>query len=393
MEKEGSTTVWCRTLKEAEACLDGRVELVLLDLNLPDGSGFAFCSQVKAFDETLPVIFLTVRDDEKDIVKGLDMGADDYIVKPFLLSVLLSRVRAVLRRSTRAAEKGKLTCGDISMDTEKMKAYLGTEEVVLTAGELRLLRVLMENKNQAITRNRLLELLWDADGNFVNDNTLTVTMKRLREKMNNPKQIQTLRGIGYRMEETGRMDRREKKRTVPAVLAAAVCLGLLLGTVFAAVSSGMQRKTVEQIMSCTIKEEPELAGKVTAILKESSTASVSREGREWLDRYGYTAAYYRRGLLPVYLGISCLCFLGIFAVWLCWYKRSEKGKGQRIEELTAYLEDVNQGRETVLSRREDEFSILEDEIYKTVRELRRTKEEACQERQNLADNLADIATS
>ena len=107
------------------------------------------------------------------------------------------------------------------------------------------------------------------------------------------------------------MDRREKKRTVPAVLAAAVCLGLLLGTVFAAVSSGMQRKTVEQIMSCTIKEEPELAGKVTAILKESSTASVSREGREWLDRYGYTAAYYRRGLLPVYLGISCLCFLGI----------------------------------------------------------------------------------
>lgn len=187
------------------------------------------------------------------------------------------------------------------------------------------------------------------------------------------------------------MDRREKKRTVPAVLAAAFCLGLLLGTVFAAVSSGMQRKTVEQIMSCTIKEEPELAGKVTAILKESSTASVSREGREWLDRYGYTAAYYRRGLLPVYLGISCLCFLGIFAVWLCWYKRSEKGKGQRIEELTAYLEDVNQGRETVLSRREDEFSILEDEIYKTVRELRRTKEEACQERQNLADNLADIA--
>lgn len=187
------------------------------------------------------------------------------------------------------------------------------------------------------------------------------------------------------------MDRRGKKRTVPAVLAAAVCLGLLLGTVFAAVSSGMQRKTVEQIMSCTIKEEPELAGKVTAILKESSAASVSREGREWLDRYGYTAAYYRRGLLPVYLGISCLCFLGIFAVWLCWYKRSEKGKGQRIEALTAYLEDVNQGRETVLSRREDEFSILEDEIYKTVRELRRTKEEACQERQNLADNLADIA--
>lgn len=201
MKKEGSTTVWCRTLKEAQSCLDENTNLVLLDLNLPDGNGFSFCRQVKAFDETLPVIFLTVRDDEKDIVRGLDMGADDYIVKPFLLSVLSSRIRAVLRRSSRTAEKGRLICGDISMDTEKLKAYIGTAEVVLTAGELRLLRVLLENKNQAITRNRLLELLWDADGNFVNDNTLTVTMKRFREKLGNPKQIQTLRGIGYRMEE------------------------------------------------------------------------------------------------------------------------------------------------------------------------------------------------
>ena len=201
MKKEGSTTVWCRTLKEAQSYLDEKTDLVLLDLNLPDGNGFSFCRQVKAFDVTLPVIFLTVRDDEKDIVRGLDMGADDYIVKPFLLSVLSSRIRAVLRRSSRTAEKGMLICGDISMDTEKLKAYIGTAEVVLTAGELRLLRVLLENKNQAITRNRLLELLWDADGNFVNDNTLTVTMKRLREKLGNPKQIQTLRGIGYRMEE------------------------------------------------------------------------------------------------------------------------------------------------------------------------------------------------
>lgn len=201
MKKEGSTTVWCRTLKEAQSCLDEKTDLVLLDLNLPDGNGFSFCRQVKAFDVTLPVIFLTVRDDEKDIVRGLDMGADDYIVKPFLLSVLSSRIRAVLRRSSRTVEKGMLICGDISMDTEKLKAYIGTAEVVLTAGELRLLRVLLENKNQAITRNRLLELLWDADGNFVNDNTLTVTMKRLREKLGNPKQIQTLRGIGYRMEE------------------------------------------------------------------------------------------------------------------------------------------------------------------------------------------------
>ena len=203
LELEGYRTLKAYDGLEALDMLVGNVvHLIMIDIMMPKMNGLAAVMKMRETNN-IPIIILSAKTEETDKVLGLSMGADDYIVKPFLLSVLLSRVRAVLRRSTRAAEKGKLTCGDISMDTEKMKAYLGTEEVVLTAGELRLLRVLMENKNQAITRNRLLELLWDADGNFVNDNTLTVTMKRLREKMNNPKQIQTLRGIGYRMEETG----------------------------------------------------------------------------------------------------------------------------------------------------------------------------------------------
>lgn len=145
------------------------------------------------------------------------------------------------------------------------------------------------------------------------------------------------------------------------------------------------------MISYTMVEEPELTEKVAEILRESRSASVSREGKEWLDRYGYTAGFYRGGLLPVYLGISCVGFAGIFLIWLFWYTKGERMKARRVGELTAYLEDVNQGRETMLARREDSFSILEDEIYKTVRELRRTKEDACRERQNLADNLADIA--
>ena len=203
LELEGYRTLKAYDGLEAlDMLVSNVVHLIMIDIMMPKMNGLAAVMKIRETNN-IPIIILSAKTEETDKVLGLSMGADDYIVKPFLLSVLLSRVRAVLRRSTRAAEKGKLTCGDISMDTEKMKAYLGTEEVVLTAGELRLLRVLMENKNQAITRNRLLELLWDADGNFVNDNTLTVTMKRLREKMNNPKQIQTLRGIGYRMEETG----------------------------------------------------------------------------------------------------------------------------------------------------------------------------------------------
>lgn len=192
----------CSTLAEAKRCLADSIHLVLLDLNLPDGSGYDFCNHVKGFNPKLPVIFLTVRDAEKDIVQGLDMGADDYIIKPFMLSVLHSRINAVLRRvENRSEDTGFYVCGDISIDTVGTKVYLDKTEIPLTAGEYRLLLVMMKNKNQTMTRIHLLELLWDADGNFVNDNTLTVTMKRLREKLKNTSAIQTLRGIGYRMED------------------------------------------------------------------------------------------------------------------------------------------------------------------------------------------------
>lgn len=128
------------------------------------------------------MIFLTVRDDEKDIICGLDMGADDYVVKPFLLSVLQSRINAVLRR-THSNTNNTITCENISLNKVEVKAYLDNVEVPLTAGEYKLLLSLMENKNRAMTRTKLLEMLWDVDGNFVNDNTLTVTIKRLREKL------------------------------------------------------------------------------------------------------------------------------------------------------------------------------------------------------------------
>ena len=153
----------------------------------------------------MPIIFLTVRDDVKDITRGLDMGADDYITKPFHIAVLESRIAAVLRRigseQNTEEKKGLLSCGDIQLDTEKMQAYLDGSPVDLTALEYRLLYVMMENKGRTLPRNLILEKLWDAEGNFVNDNTLTVTVKRLRKKLLDTKYIVTIRGIGYRMEE------------------------------------------------------------------------------------------------------------------------------------------------------------------------------------------------
>ena len=175
-------------------------DLILLDWNLPDGNGYELCSYVKEISNT-PVIFLTVRDNEIDIVQGLDKGADDYIVKPFQLSILLSRINAVLRRSKGIQSTYNLFCGGIALDKSKTQVFSDDKEVPLTVSEYRLLLILLENKHITLTRRVLLENLWDMDGSFVNDNTLTVTMKRLREKLGNPTCIKTIRGIGYRVED------------------------------------------------------------------------------------------------------------------------------------------------------------------------------------------------
>lgn len=176
-------------------------DLIILDINLPAGNGFDFCSYVKSVSN-IPIIFLTVQDDEKNIVKGLDMGADDYIVKRFQFSVLFSRIKAVLRRLENPTDNA-VKCGNISIDKAKTQAYINNTPITLTSSEYKLLLIFLENKNQTITRNTLLEKLWDIDGDFINDNTLTVTIKRLRDKLGDEKNlIKTIRGIGYRMEES-----------------------------------------------------------------------------------------------------------------------------------------------------------------------------------------------
>lgn len=172
-------------------------DLVLLDISLPDGSGYDLCRQIKEKQET-PVIFLTARDEEKDVVEGFDLGADDYVVKPFRNRELLSRIGNVLRR----CGKGKqLRYRNISIDVEAGKVYQDNEELNLTRLEYRILTVLFANPRKLFTREEILNAIWDSAGNFVNDNTLTVTIKRLREKLGDRegKMIETVRGMGYRL--------------------------------------------------------------------------------------------------------------------------------------------------------------------------------------------------
>lgn len=176
-------------------------DLVLLDISLHDGNGFAVCSYVKQ-NTDIPVIFLTASGDEYSVVSGLDMGADDYISKPFRPRELVSRINTVLRRCGRV--QTVLESGGVTIDTAKAAVRKGDRELFLSALEYRILLVLFQNKGMVLTRERLLEEIWDAAGEFVNDNTLTVYIKRLRDKVedepNKPSIIKTVRGMGYRVD-------------------------------------------------------------------------------------------------------------------------------------------------------------------------------------------------
>lgn len=175
-----------------------KFDLVLLDVSLPDGNGFDICKYIKERKST-PVIFLTAKDEEKDVVLGFDLGADDYIIKPFRNRELISRINNVLRRKENL--NNYLISGNIKIDTDNCKVYNNEKEVILTKLEYKILVNLFMNKNRLITREEILNDIWDIAGNFVNDNTLTVYIKRIREKIGDKdaKIIETVRGLGYRI--------------------------------------------------------------------------------------------------------------------------------------------------------------------------------------------------
>ena len=176
-------------------------DLYLLDIALPDGEGYEICKYVKE-KGNYPVIFLTAKDEETDVVQGLDMGADDYVIKPFRTRELISRINSVLRRyGNETIAENQIKCQNIVIDNNTAKVYKNGEEVILTSLEYKILLLLFNNKNILVKREQILDKIWDVAGNFVNDNTLTVYIKRIREKIDDKdgKIIQTVRGIGYRV--------------------------------------------------------------------------------------------------------------------------------------------------------------------------------------------------
>ncbi|MBQ3588719.1 MAG: response regulator transcription factor [Oscillospiraceae bacterium] len=177
-------------------------DIALLDISLTEGNGYSLCMQIKATKD-VPVIFVSASGDEYSVVAGLDMGADDYIAKPFRPRELVSRIRSVLRRSGKT--QAVLEIGDVKVDTVKGLVTKGGREVFLSALEYRIFLVFLSNRGKVLTRQKLLEEVWDIGGEFVNDNTLTVYIKRIREKIEddprNPTVIKTVRGLGYKVGE------------------------------------------------------------------------------------------------------------------------------------------------------------------------------------------------
>ncbi|MFD2115301.1 response regulator transcription factor [Paenibacillus yanchengensis] len=208
LQQEAYETIICYDFASAATVIKEQLDdisLCLFDLSLPDGSGYELCKLVKERSD-VPVIFLTALDDEVNVVMGLDMGADDYITKPFRIRELLSRMNSVLRRYQRqTSPKGAIILANITIYPQEGKVFKQGNEIALTALEYRLLLIFSNHIGQVLTRDQLLEKIWDIAGEFVNDNTLTVYIKRLRDKLEDDPQkpviIKTMRGLGYKAGE------------------------------------------------------------------------------------------------------------------------------------------------------------------------------------------------
>ena len=200
LEQENFKVISAQNVSEFNKEINkNEIDLVLLDISLPDGNGFEICKKIKS-KKDIPVIFLTAQDEETSVVLGLDLGADDYIVKPFRTREVISRINSVLRRYGHN-ESNLIQYKNIKIDTSSAKVYKDNEEIIFTSLEYKILLMLFSNQNKLISREQLLEKIWDIAGNFVNDNTLTVYIKRIREKLGDETIIKTVRGLGYRIGE------------------------------------------------------------------------------------------------------------------------------------------------------------------------------------------------
>ncbi|WP_250673130.1 response regulator transcription factor [Paraclostridium ghonii] len=205
LKREGYEVFKAFSIKEAkELFLNNKIDLIISDIGLPDGDGFDFCEHVRSISD-VHIIMLTALDAEVDIVTGYEVGADDYITKPFSLIVLISKVNALMKRIGNSINENCICCEGLSYNYVDSKLKKEDNEIMLSKNEGKLLTYLMENSCQIVTKEQLIEAMWDIDGNYVDENTIAVNIRRLRQKVeedsSNPKFIKNIRGIGYTFEK------------------------------------------------------------------------------------------------------------------------------------------------------------------------------------------------
>ena len=194
----GYDTVCAHSREEALATAAGHPDLWLIDIGLPNGNGLELYRELSDVRQ-VPAVFLTARDDERDMLRAFDLGADDYVVKPFSMKVLLKRIERILKMNR---EGRVLTCGDITLYPEKKQVFSGNEEIFLTAKEYQLLELFMENQDKVLTKENILDRVWGIDGAFIEENTVSVTISRLKKKLGEGQSyIKNVFGLGYRMGE------------------------------------------------------------------------------------------------------------------------------------------------------------------------------------------------
>ncbi len=208
LKKNGFQIKSARTIREAEKLfeVEGDFDLLLFDVTLPDGNAFSLCAKLRETGSQVPIIFLTASDEETSVIQGLDCGGDDYVTKPFKLGELCSRIRALLRRSNMLSPgEGIIRSGNLTVNLAEGRVFLGEKAVEFTGAEYRLLCLFLNNSGRVLTRGMILDRLWDGNGNFVDDNTLSVYVRRLREKLeknpSQPEHLKTVRGFGYQWKE------------------------------------------------------------------------------------------------------------------------------------------------------------------------------------------------
>ena len=205
LKKEGFIVEHAMNLKTARTLISDDIDIILLDLMLPDGDGYELCSEIREGGNDVPIIFMTACDEESNVVTGLELGADDYVTKPVKIKELVARINAVLRRKgnlVKEEQRDIMTSEDIELDKGTHTVMKNGEKINVTLNEFKLLQILMENAPNVLSRSTILEKIWDIDGNFIDANALSVYMKRLREKIEDdstdPSLIITVRGVGYK---------------------------------------------------------------------------------------------------------------------------------------------------------------------------------------------------